>query len=534
MKKIIVFIIMLVMMPLNIKAATLNASCKGAAAGGTTTCSISVSGTKVAGVQANIGISSNASITSISKASGWDGTISTSKISYYRAHGVSSANVATINIKLSSSITSSATLTLSGIVISDENSNTENLSAKTITIPVLSNNNNLSALSLNNASIKFSKNVTSYSATINASTTTITASKEDNSSSFVSGYGSRTVNLNYGSNTIYVKVKAASGAIKTYTLNITRPDNRNANGNLKSLKVGGKTIEISKNEKVYSVNVDSDIDKITIDVEAEHAKASFVPKYGSRTVDLVYGDNEILVQVLAENQSVTTYKVIVNRKDIRDENNNLKTLKLSSGKISFSKEYTNYNASVLYDVTKVDVTAIPESNKATVEIESPEELIVGNNIIKVNVKAENGKVKTYTITLARLDVGEVIPSAEIKNIEIEGHKFEYDPKVLTYRVKIENEKSLKINVTPLVEGTRVKIIGNNDLKNNSSIVIVSISTEGEVNYYQIIVERVSNFTIFIAFLGSIVMICVVAIMFLRSKSSKNARYKIKKGTKLYE
>lgn len=534
MKKILTIITLLMILPITAKAATITATCEGTSAGGTTSCVVSISGTKVAGVQANIGISSNAAITSVVKGSSWEGIVSTNKIAYYRSTGISSATVARINVKLNTTATSNATLTLSSIVVSNESGATESLSAKTVSIPLLSQNNNLSSLSLNNGSISFSKTKTSYSVTIDAASTTIAATKEDSTASFVAGFGSRTVNLDYGTNTLYVKVKAASGAVKTYTIIVTRPDHRNSNGNLKSLKVGNEVIDLQKGTTLYYANFDSNIDSITVEATAEYSKASLVQKYGNRNVQLDYGDNEVLIKVQAENQSITTYKVVVNRKDVRNENNNLKTISLSAGKISFSPEYTNYTVSVLYDVTTVKVSAIADNPNAKVEIEELSELQVGNNIIKINVTAENEKTKTYTITIVRLDIGETLPSANIKSIEIAGHKFEFDPKVINYKLRIGNEKSLDIVVTPEVEGTRTYVIGNDEISNNGTIVVLAISSEGEVKYYQITTVRMSSFTIFISFLASIVTICILAVMLLKSRANKNKKHTIKRGAKLYE
>ena len=40
--------------------------------------------------------------------------------------------------------------------------------------------------------------------------------------SFENGFGPRTINLNPGNNTIYIKVRNEIGNIKTYTININR------------------------------------------------------------------------------------------------------------------------------------------------------------------------------------------------------------------------------------------------------------------------------------------------------------------------
>ena len=67
------------------------------------------------------------------------------------------------------------------------------------------------------------------------SSVVITASLEDEKSTFVKGYGPRTVSLKNGFNSFLIKVKSEKGNIKTYTINITRDDGRSKNNNLSSI-----------------------------------------------------------------------------------------------------------------------------------------------------------------------------------------------------------------------------------------------------------------------------------------------------------
>ena len=56
----------------------------------------------------------------------------------------------------------------------------------------------------------------------NASSLTITASLEDKKAEFVSGYGSRTVDLKLGENIILIQTQAEKGDTKTYTIKVNR------------------------------------------------------------------------------------------------------------------------------------------------------------------------------------------------------------------------------------------------------------------------------------------------------------------------
>ena len=86
--------------------------------------------------------------------------------------------------------------------------------------------------------------------------------------------------------------------------------------------------------------------------------------------------------------------------------NSLEVLSLSAGTLSpdFTGKTVQYTATVPNDVTSVTVTAIPVNEFATVQsITGNDNLQVGTNTIKVVVKAQNGALAQYTITLTRED-----------------------------------------------------------------------------------------------------------------------------------
>ena len=96
---------------------------------------------------------------------------------------------------------------------------------------------------------------------------------------------------------------------------------------------------------------------------------------------------------------------VVNQATLNSDNT-LSSLKLSSGTLSpsFKKNTTKYTATVGYDVSKVVVTAKANHSKAVVESVTGNgtvNLKVGENTIKVVVRAENGDTKTYTIVVTR-------------------------------------------------------------------------------------------------------------------------------------
>lgn len=88
----------------------------------------------------------------------------------------------------------------------------------------------------------------------------------------------------------------------------------------------------------------------------------------------------------------------------KSADNSLSAISLSAGTLSpaFSSQTTNYTVEVGADVTDLTVTPSTSNAKATIEsITGNTGLKVGDNTIKILVKAENGAEATYTITVKK-------------------------------------------------------------------------------------------------------------------------------------
>lgn len=359
----------------------------------------------------------------------------------------------------------------------------------TVNVRVKSNNNNLKSLSLNNGTLSpgFNANTVNYKATINAANTTINAAVADNTAK-ISGTGSKT--LKYGKNTFKVVVTSEAGTTKTYNIEITRPDNRSTNNNLKSLSTSVGSISFNKSTTSYSLNVASDVTSAKINAAVEDSKASFVSGYGSRTVNLKYGKNSVLVKVKAENEKVKTYTININREDNRSTNTNLSSLSISAGSISFYKDTINYNVSVPFETTKVEIIANPEDSKSTVVINSPD-LFVGDNVATIVVTSESGATKTYTLNIKRLTEAEKMSdNNNVTSIDIFGHDFDLLDDVFEYDITVgSSEDDLLFNI--LMEDDRANYVieGNEKIKDGSVVTIKAISESGIEKEYKFNINK---------------------------------------------
>lgn len=96
-------------------------------------------------------------------------------------------------------------------------------------------------------------------------------------------------------------------------------------------------------------------------------------------------------------------KITINAPYTASGNNNLSSLSISPGTLSpgFSAGTTSYSAWVSNSTTSVAVSAKAADGKAKVAVWGNTGLDVGNNTVTVQVTAENGSKKTYTITVNR-------------------------------------------------------------------------------------------------------------------------------------
>lgn len=364
-------------------------------------------------------------------------------------------------------------------------------------------NNNLSSLFVTNTNIVFDKNTTVYNLTTTANSTYISASRETTTATITGDTGKH--DLKVGKNQFIIRVIAENGSKKTYTINITREESKSNNNYLKSLTLSNGNINFKKTTTEYNIDVTKDIDKITIEATLEDSKSSFENGFGPRTSNLLLGNNTIYIKVKSESGQVKTYTLNINRDDGRDSDSSLKNIKLSSGKLKFNKDTLEYKVTVEYNIDKMQIEATPNSEKAKVTINGNDNLRVGDNVFKINVEAENGKVTIYSINVVRKEQGEKISNNNsIKSITIKNHSIDFKSNVYKYTIKV-NEKELDLTITLDDENATYKIFGNENLKNGSEIKIKVTAENGEEKTYTLVIKK-SNLGLIIG------IICIIALI----------------------
>lgn len=485
-----------------------------------TTCTLNGTSTGfVTDITATIGFSSGLSTFSFTPASNWTNSGTGTSIILNGSAKIGSFLIGTISLTTGSTANKSDTVTVNPITFGSNS-----VASTSSTIRTKSVVNTLSALSVagNTITPAFSSDVYSYSFTTALESVAVSATKSDTNSVLV-GDGLKT--LAYGPNVLDLSVTSESGLVKTYTINATRSDNRSTNNNLKSLSINHGSLTYQDGITYYNVTVDQSVTSVTVSAVLSDAKSSFVSDFAlPQTVnDLKLGNNAITFKVKAENDSIKNYTINVNRNDGRSTNNYLNSLTITPGKIDFDKEASEYRVKVLFSVNSIEVNATAEDSKAKIESVGGNNLIVGDNTIIVSVTAENGAVRTYTITIEKLADGLKMPNDNyLSSLTIGKYTINLKKPVTSYKLLIDNESSLDtVPVASDPEAT-ITISGNESIKSGSVIKIKVIAQDGTERDYTVTIQKKLNIAIFYALItvGVIALALSIVIFAKRKKAPR--------------
>ena len=231
----------------------------------------------------------------------------------------------------------------------------------------------------------FSKTIYNYTLTVPSDVTSVNiVAKPGNSKQSVSGSGKKT--LEYGANRVKVTITAQDKSSRTYEIMITRTDNRTGDTTLKSLNVSNTSIKYEKNKNVYEATVSKSIDSIMLTGRTTDPNATLE---GTGNKKLEMGLNSFELKVKSSGGKEQTYTINITR-----SNEELQTIKKSSKLLSLKVnnlvlDLSNDKKLFLYGVDKginqLSIDAIPESATAIYDINAPDKLEPGINIVTIVV-----------------------------------------------------------------------------------------------------------------------------------------------------
>ncbi|MGE6228489.1 cadherin-like beta sandwich domain-containing protein [Paenibacillus chitinolyticus] len=368
----------------------------------------------------------------------------------------------------------------------------ENGATKTYTVTVTraagSNNADLSGITMSGgASLSpvFAPGTTSYTVDVpnsvfgldvTPSVADSTATLEVNGAAVTSGTPVP-VTLNVGSNTVTLLVTAQDGTPKTYTLTITRAPSSNALLSNLTLSAGTLTPVFASGTTSYTAQVATGVSSIDVTAVVADGTATLTvngqsaPSGTAVPVSLNVGNNMVTVIVTAQDGMTSeTYTVTVKRAAPLSSNADLSSLTLSAGTLdpAFAAGTTAYTANVANAVNTVDVTPAAADGTASVKVDgkpvtsgtaSAVSLNVGSNTVEVQVTAQNGGVKTYTLTITRAASG----NADLSGISLSEGTLTplFDPAQLSYTASVPNA-SAGIDITAVTADATASITVNGD------------------------------------------------------------------------
>ena len=201
-----------------------------------------------------------------------------------------------------------------------------------------------------------------------------------------------------------VKYNGQTAYISSSYLTTEKPDESN-NKNLKSLTISGDyklTPAFNKDVTEYSLNVASDIDSIDIKAVAEDDNAKVTIKGNDK---LLMGENTVEVKVTAEDGTTRTYKINVTKGEVESKVLELGLSELTIDGYTLTPEFSTGVYEYKLDIsdpsiTSININAKSDKENAVIEITGNDELKLGENIVTILVKSEDGKdVVTYQIVV---------------------------------------------------------------------------------------------------------------------------------------
>lgn len=330
---------------------------------------------------------------------------------------------------------------------------------------------------------------------VNAATANITASK---TSATVGDNVTITVNINAAAWNVSVSGGGVSGSIvgynddavnmqttKTYTLNTSSA------GTYKVSITG----DITDQSSDYSTPVNK---SVTITVSNPAPTTPTQPTTPTTpTKPTTPSNNGGGTTTKPSNSSTTTTPT-------KSSNSKLSSLQIAEGVLApeFSSSIKEYSISIPNEITKLSISAIPDSSKATVRISGNEDLKVGENPIEIVVTAEDGSATTYKLLVTRADEELALQKLALYYINENGERvdlnlnpvfafnvYEYSLEKLPYTVK-----ELKIEAISNKETAKIEILGNTELKAGSNEITIKVTVQNEDGLeeqktYKITVER---------------------------------------------
>ena len=218
--------------------------------------------------------------------------------------------------------------------------------------------------------------------------------------------------------------------------------------------------------------------------DVKKAKVTFSKSEGSTTskesgytIDVEEGTVDFDIKVTSKDENAKkTYKFIITKQSL-----------------STDAKLKSYTTSVSNATKKLEVKAIPSSDKANVidfkdNISSFDFISVTSKEIKIKVQAEDGQVSTYTLTVTKR--GEA--DSTLKSLTIKNYKIDFSSEVTDYEIKVlKNVSKLDIEAKANDKNAKVKIT-NPSLQIGENTIKIEVTNDDSKTTYTIKVTKLNE------------------------------------------
>ncbi len=442
--------------------------------------------------------------------------------------------------------------TVKGLQVYDTNGNVQNpvSSGTAYKVADVKNNN---YVRLSNDLSKDSKVVADafnpydmeYKLEVDSPTVSVYATLTSADSRYVEGFEPRTVNLNYGINTILIKIQNKEGITRTYTILVTRTDSRISDNTLSDISLSVGNINFNANVTDYKIEIPATTTSVDVQATIASNKASYVSGYEPGNVLMVGNTTVKLITVKSETGRTRTYVLTFVKEGtdtITKESLQIEDLVIPGVYMPFEENVANYSLSVGYETDTIDINSVlkDKDSIASISIKKKSDteykvvsnkgigLDVGENFIEIRVIDKENEESYYRLTIIRKEFGlEISNDTTLKDLKVLDYGIDFEPNKKEYTVRIKQEKSLVITAVPNSNRAEVFIRGNDELTGFSTVRVKVVAENGEFETYSIDIKKDAfNKTIEIASIiaGVVIILVSSGIIIVKKKAKANREY----------
>ena len=285
------------------------------------------------------------------------------------------------------------------------------------------------------------------------------------------------------------------------------PSTKSSDATLKSLSASGYNLSpsFSKDNTSYTVKVPKTATTVKLEGTVNDSKASVS---GLGNITLTGDTTTATIKVTAEDGTTKTYTVKIEKEkeDTTTKSSDATLKKLDIGGFTlnptFKSNINTYSIKVKNNITGLDVTAIPNHDKAKVTISGNKNWKEGTNTVTIKVTAEDGSVNNYIINVERESSNsnknnQTTKSSDnyLKSLTItSSHEIKpsFNKNVTSYNITVPYEvDKLNLNAIPNDSKSKVEITGNENFKVGevNTVEIKVTAEDGSVRIYSLNVTR---------------------------------------------